>query len=74
MTIPEPGTYVRVYYVRPKRGGIVGEEGEIVSVSSDAIRLESQPKRRENEDKNPPIVKSTVQKHDIMRVERVNAS
>jgi len=73
MNIPDPGTYVRITYVKPREGGVVGEEGEIISISSETIKLEFQPKRRKQDEKDPPVVKSTVAKHEILRVEKINA-
>lgn len=73
MKLPDPGTYVAIRYTKERPGGVIGEEGEIISISSDSVTLQFQPKRREGETENPKPVKSVVPKHEIMSVVKVNA-
>jgi|GEM_PF-6528389 len=68
MHIPNPGIYVRVYYHKELPGGIIGEEGEIVSITKDHVNLKFQPKY---EDAQP--VKSSIPRNEIKRVIKVNA-
>lgn len=72
MKLPDPGTYVRVYYVKEKPGRVIGEEGEIVGISSDHVSLKFQPPRRKDETEDPQPIKSSIPKHEIKEIVKVN--
>ena len=63
MKIPEPGSYVRVFYFKERPGKVTGEIGEIVTVSADQIVLKYQGKY---EGAIPS--KSIVLKKDIAKI------
>ena len=63
MRIPEPGTYVRVIYTKVRPGGVIGEEGEILTVSADHITLRYQGKYE-----GALPIKSSLAKKDIKEI------